>query len=85
MIRMAWVSDTEIEVDLDVIGRMVKGQARVLKVDRKGGKELRSLPRDEILKVYSFFYSMTPERGTNSIPISFIFGIISLRHLIVEG
>ena len=31
------------------------------------------------------FYSMTAERGTISIPFSFILGIISLRDLSVEG
>jgi len=31
------------------------------------------------------FYSITSERGTTSIPFSFILGIISLMYLSVEG
>jgi hydrogenase expression/formation protein HypE len=39
-------------IPLNVIGRVKKGQARVLRIDRKGRKELQPLPRDEILKIY---------------------------------
>jgi hydrogenase expression/formation protein HypE len=35
-----------------VIGKVKKGPARVLKSDQKGRKELKPLPRDEILKIY---------------------------------
>jgi hydrogenase expression/formation protein HypE len=39
-------------ISLQVIGKMKKGPARVLKVDRKGGQELEPFPQDEILKIY---------------------------------
>jgi hydrogenase expression/formation protein HypE len=35
------------------IGKVKRGPARVLRIDQKGRKELRPLPRDEILKIYS--------------------------------
>jgi hydrogenase maturation factor len=35
-----------------VIGKVRKGPARVLRIDQKGRKELKPLPRDEILKIY---------------------------------
>ena len=35
-----------------VIGRVKKGPPRVLRIDQKGRKELKPLPRDEILKIY---------------------------------
>lgn len=39
-------------IPFQVIGKIKKGPARVLKVDQKGRKELKPLPRDEILKIY---------------------------------
>jgi hydrogenase maturation factor len=36
-----------------VIGKVMKGPARVLRSDQKGRKELKPLPRDEILKIYN--------------------------------
>jgi hydrogenase maturation factor len=44
-------------IPLGVIGRVRKGRARVLRVDRKGRKELEPLPRDEILKTYPRFFT----------------------------
>jgi len=37
---------------LQVIGKVKKGPARVLRTDPKGRKELKPLPQDEILKIY---------------------------------
>ncbi len=39
-------------VPFQVIGKIRKGAARVLRIDQKGRKELKPLPRDEILKIY---------------------------------
>jgi hydrogenase maturation factor len=39
-------------IPLQVIGKVKRGPARVLKIDRKGLKELKPLPRDEILKIF---------------------------------
>jgi hydrogenase maturation factor len=39
-------------IPLQVIGKVKKGPARVLRIDQKGPKELKPLPRDEILKIY---------------------------------
>lgn len=39
-------------IPLQVIGKVKKGPARVLTIDGKGHKELKPLPRDEILKIY---------------------------------
>ncbi len=39
-------------VPFQVIGRIRKGPARVLRIDQKGRRELKPLPRDEILKIY---------------------------------
>ncbi len=39
-------------VPFQVIGRIRKGPARVLRIDRKRRRELKPLPRDEILKIY---------------------------------
>ena len=36
-----------------VIGKIRKGPARVLRRDEKGRKQLKPLPSDEILKIYS--------------------------------
>jgi len=49
-------------IPLEVIGRVKKGPARVLRVDRKGRKELEPLPRDEILKTYSRPPTPRPQR-----------------------
>jgi hydrogenase expression/formation protein HypE len=40
-------------IPFGVIGRVRKGPPRVLRRDQKGRKELKPLPRDEILKIYS--------------------------------
>jgi hydrogenase expression/formation protein HypE len=40
-------------IPLNIIGKVKKGPARVLRIDQKGRKELKPLPRDEILKIYS--------------------------------
>jgi len=40
-------------IPFQVIGKVKKGPARVLKSDQKGRKELKPLPRDEILKIYN--------------------------------
>jgi hydrogenase maturation factor len=40
-------------IPLQVIGKVKRGPARVLKIDRKGLKELKPFPRDEILKIYN--------------------------------
>jgi len=40
-------------IPFQVIGKVKKGPARVLKSDQKGRKELKPFPRDEILKIYS--------------------------------
>jgi hydrogenase maturation factor len=50
-------------IPLGVIGKAKKGPARVLRVDRKGRKELEPLPRDEILKTYSGFFTPIPRRA----------------------
>lgn len=42
----------EASIPMQVIGRVKKGPARVLMKDGKGLKELKSLPQDEILKIY---------------------------------
>lgn len=42
----------ESSIPLQVIGKVNKGPARVLKMDGKRKKELKPLPRDEILKIY---------------------------------
>jgi hydrogenase expression/formation protein HypE len=39
-------------IPIQVIGKVKKGPARVLRVDQRGRKELKPLPRDEILKIY---------------------------------
>ncbi len=39
-------------IPLNIIGKVKRGRARVLKIDQKGRKELKPLPRDEILKIY---------------------------------
>jgi hydrogenase maturation factor len=39
-------------IPIQVIGKIKKGPARVIRTDRKGRKELKPLPRDEILKIY---------------------------------
>jgi hydrogenase expression/formation protein HypE len=39
-------------IPFQVIGKVKKGPARVLRIDQKGRKELKPLPRDEILKIY---------------------------------
>jgi hydrogenase maturation factor len=39
-------------IPFQVIGKVKKGPARVLRIDPKGRKELKSLPRDEILKIF---------------------------------
>jgi len=39
-------------IPFGVIGKVRKGPARVLRIDPKGSKELKPLPRDEILKIY---------------------------------
>ena len=39
-------------IPFGVIGRVKKGPPRVLRTDQKGRKELKPLPRDEILKIY---------------------------------
>jgi len=39
-------------IPLQVIGKVKKGPARVFKINGKGRKELKPLPRDEILKIY---------------------------------
>jgi hydrogenase maturation factor len=41
------------DIPLKIIGKVKKGPARVLKINQKGRKELKPLPRDEILKIYS--------------------------------
>jgi hydrogenase maturation factor len=43
----------EASIPLHVIGKVKKGRARVLAIDKKGVKELKPLSRDEILKIYS--------------------------------
>jgi hydrogenase maturation factor len=40
-------------IPFQVIGRIKKGPARVIRRNGKGRKELKALPRDEILKIYS--------------------------------
>jgi hydrogenase maturation factor len=40
-------------IPFQVIGKIKKGPARVLRIDQKGHKELKPLPRDEILKIYN--------------------------------
>jgi hydrogenase expression/formation protein HypE len=40
-------------IPFQVIGRVKKGPARVLRSDQKGRKEIKPFPRDEILKIYS--------------------------------
>jgi len=40
-------------IPLNIIGNVKKGPARVFRIDGKGRKELKPLPRDEILKIYS--------------------------------
>jgi hydrogenase maturation factor len=40
-------------IPFQVIGKVTKGPARVLRSDQKGRKELKPLPRDEILKIYN--------------------------------
>ena len=37
---------------IQVIGKVKKGPAKVFRIDGKGRKELKPLPRDEILKIY---------------------------------
>ena len=39
-------------IPLQVIGKIKKGPAKVFRKDGKGRKELKPLPRDEILKIY---------------------------------
>jgi len=39
-------------IPFQVIGKIKKGPARVLRRDEKGRRELKPLPRDEILKIY---------------------------------
>jgi hydrogenase maturation factor len=39
-------------IPLQVIGKVKKGPARVLRSDQKGRKGLKPFPRDEILKIY---------------------------------
>jgi hydrogenase maturation factor len=39
-------------IPLNIIGKVKRGPARVLKIDRRGRKELNPFPRDEILKIY---------------------------------
>lgn len=43
---------TDASIPFQVIGKVKKGPARVLAIDAKGKKELKALPRDEILKIY---------------------------------
>ncbi len=50
-------------IPLGVIGRVKKGPARVLKMNQKGRKELKPLPRDEILKIYSSLSTPSLQRG----------------------
>jgi hydrogenase expression/formation protein HypE len=40
-------------IPLQVIGKVKRGPARVLRIDQKGLKELKPFPRDEILKIYN--------------------------------
>jgi phosphoribosylformylglycinamidine (FGAM) synthase-like enzyme len=40
-------------IPFQVIGRVKRGPSRVLAVEGKMKKELKPLPRDEILKIYS--------------------------------
>lgn len=46
-----------------VIGRVKKGPTRVLRIDQKARKELKPLPRDEILKIYSSLPTPSSQRG----------------------
>ena len=39
-------------IPLNIIGKVKRGPARVLKIDQKGREELKPLPRDEILKIF---------------------------------
>jgi len=39
-------------IPLNIIGKVKKGPARVLKSDQKGRKELKPLSQDEIPKIY---------------------------------
>ena len=39
-------------IPFQVIGKFRKGSARVLRIDQKRRKEIKPLPRDEILKIY---------------------------------
>jgi len=39
-------------IPFQVIGKIKKGPAKVFRIDGKGRKELKPLPRDEILKIY---------------------------------
>lgn len=39
-------------IPFQVIGKVKKGPARVFRIDGKGRKELKPLPRDEILKIF---------------------------------
>ena len=39
-------------IPFQVIGKVKKGPGRVLRIDSKGGKELKYLPQDEIMKIY---------------------------------
>jgi hydrogenase maturation factor len=41
------------DVPLNVIGKVKKGPGRVLKIGPKGREELKPLPADEIVKVFS--------------------------------
>jgi hypothetical protein len=50
-------------IPLELIGRVKKGLARVLRVDRKARKEFEPLPRDEILKTCSSFLTPLPRRA----------------------
>ena len=50
-------------IPLGVIGKVKKGPARVLRIDQKGRKELKPLPRDEILKIHSGFFTPLPRRA----------------------
>jgi hydrogenase maturation factor len=40
-------------IPFQVIGKVKKGPARVLRIDQKGRRELNPLPQDEILKIYA--------------------------------
>jgi hydrogenase expression/formation protein HypE len=49
LLRKAFIDSP---IPIRVIGRVKRGQARVLAIDGKRSKELKLLPRDEILKIF---------------------------------